>query len=181
VPRYDVPKAAPGSLRLVQQFVNTVDHEHGRDWWPTPAALSDWLVEHELDGTRCTQRELRRAVELREALRALLRLNNVGPTPRDAVAAVNSAAEGAGVALALDERARVVVTSRATGIDVAFGRILERVFEAMLDGTWTRLKACRNCNWAYYDYSRNHAATWCSMSICGNRSKTRAYRRRRKP
>jgi predicted RNA-binding Zn ribbon-like protein len=49
----------------------------------------------------------------------------------------------------------------------------------MADGTWHRLKACRQCAWAYYDYSKNRSATWCSMAICGNRTKTRAYRRRR--
>ena len=39
-PRYDLPKAAPGRLRLVQQFVNTTDHEHTRELLATPAALA---------------------------------------------------------------------------------------------------------------------------------------------
>ena len=43
---------------------------------------------------------------------------------------------------------------------------------------WERLKACPQCGWSFYDYSRNRSATWCSMSLCGNRLKTRAYRRR---
>ena len=34
------------------------------------------------------------------------------------------------------------------------------------------------CRWAFYDYSRNRSASWCSMQLCGNRTKTRAYRRR---
>jgi predicted RNA-binding Zn ribbon-like protein len=50
----------------------------------------------------------------------------------------------------------------------------------MLDGTWVRLKACRNCHWSFYDYSPNRSATWCSMQLCGNRTKTRAYRSRRR-
>jgi predicted RNA-binding Zn ribbon-like protein len=50
---------------------------------------------------------------------------------------------------------------------------------AMLDGSWPRLKACRNCHWSFYDYSPNRSATWCSMQLCGNRKKTRAYRRRK--
>jgi predicted RNA-binding Zn ribbon-like protein len=50
----------------------------------------------------------------------------------------------------------------------------------MLDGTWPRLKACRNCCWSFYDYSPNRSATWCSMQLCGNRKKTRAYRSRRR-
>ena len=54
------------------------------------------------------------------------------------------------------------------------------VLAAMLDGTWSRLKACRNCCWSFYDYSPNRSATWCSMQLCGNRKKTRAYRSRRR-
>jgi len=40
--------------------------------------------------------------------------------------------------------------------------------------------ACRNCHWSFYDYSPNRSATWCSMQLCGNRKKTRDYRRRRR-
>ena len=40
MPRYDVPKAAPEPLRLVQRFVNTVDHEHRREWIGTTAELA---------------------------------------------------------------------------------------------------------------------------------------------
>jgi predicted RNA-binding Zn ribbon-like protein len=53
----------------------------------------------------------------------------------------------------------------------------------MTDGTWKRLKACRNhgCRWAFYDYSKNRSGSWCSMQLCGNRTKTRSYRRRHAP
>lgn len=48
-------------------------------------------------------------------------------------------------------------------------------------GAWTRLKACTvdDCRWAFYDTTRNHSRTWCSMDVCGNREKTRRYRARR--
>jgi predicted RNA-binding Zn ribbon-like protein len=51
----------------------------------------------------------------------------------------------------------------------------------MGDGTWRRLKACHaeTCRWVYYDRSRNESRRWCSMEICGNRSKARSYRVRR--
>lgn len=45
----------------------------------------------------------------------------------------------------------------------------------MLDGTWQRLKACRECSWAFYDHSKNVAGSWCSMKVCGGRVKQRAY------
>ena len=51
--------------------------------------------------------------------------------------------------------------------------------EAQLTGQWPRLKACRQCEYAFFDRSKNRSAAWCAMSICGNRTKNRAYYRRR--
>jgi predicted RNA-binding Zn ribbon-like protein len=166
VPRYDVPKAAPEPLRLVQRFVNTVDHEHHREWIGTPAELADFLGCEEADV------DVERAHELREALRMLLRANNGAPLDPGALAAVNRAA--AGLRLELDDEGRVVF-----GAEEPLARVVGVAFGAMLEGTWPRLKACRNCKWAFYDYSKNRAASWCSMQLCGNRLKTRAYRSRR--
>jgi predicted RNA-binding Zn ribbon-like protein len=55
------------------------------------------------------------------------------------------------------------------------------VLAARQDGTFARLKACPHarCGWAFYDTSRNRSAQWCSMRICGNRTKGEAFRRRR--
>ncbi|HEV2869799.1 MAG TPA: CGNR zinc finger domain-containing protein, partial [Actinomycetota bacterium] len=33
----------------------------------------------------------------------------------------------------------------------------------------------------FYDHSTNRSGTWCTMSVCGNRRKARAYRRRHQP
>ena len=166
MPRYDVPKAAPEPLRLVQRFVNTVDHEHGREWIGTPAELADFL------GCDETEADVERAHELREALRMLLRANNGAPLDTGAVGTVNRAA--AGLRLELDDGGRVVF-----GAEDPLARVVAVAFGAMLEGTWPRLKACRICKWAFYDYSKNRSASWCSMQLCGNRLKTRAYRTRR--
>jgi len=61
----------------------------------------------------------------------------------------------------------------------ALDRVVAIALGAMLDGSWGRLKACRNCRWSFYDRSPNRSGTWCSMQLCGNRKKTRAYRRRK--
>jgi predicted RNA-binding Zn ribbon-like protein len=60
----------------------------------------------------------------------------------------------------------------------ALDEVTAIVLTAMLDGSFGRLKACRNCHWAFYDYSPNRSAAWCSMQLCGNRRKVRDYRRR---
>lgn len=161
-PRYDLPKAAPEPLRQVQQFVNSVDLEHGRDWLP------DWLAERGLGG------ELERARALREALRALVLGHNGAALDPAALALVNDAATR--LSLQLDPGGRLRVGEGHDALDA----IVAVAFGAMLDGTWPRLKACRNCCWSFYDYSPNRSATWCSMQLCGNRKKTRAYRRRRR-
>jgi predicted RNA-binding Zn ribbon-like protein len=68
----------------------------------------------------------------------------------------------------------------ARGVDGLCGVLVSVAVTAMLDGSWERLKACRNCRWAFFDESKNRSAHWCSMSLCGNRLKTRAYRRRQR-
>jgi predicted RNA-binding Zn ribbon-like protein len=180
VPRYDVPSAAPEPLALVQRFVNTVDHEHHRELLSTPAALAEWIGDAGLDTKGgATGGDLRRARELREALRELLIANGRGAAPPPAaVATVNRAARGGGLAVALEASGRPGLVATRSGLAGALAEIVGVAVTAMLEGSWTRLKACRNCHWAFYDYSRNRSATWCSMSICGNRLKTRRYRKR---
>ena len=72
---------APGRLALVQRFVNTVDHEHGREVLHSTAKLRTLLVELELINrrTRVTEADLARALALREDLRALALANNNVP------------------------------------------------------------------------------------------------------
>ena len=62
-------------------------------------------------------------------------------------------------------------------------QVVVAMAHADADGTWQRLKLCRedSCQWAFLDTSKNRSRTWCSMGICGNRSKTRAYRARQRP
>jgi predicted RNA-binding Zn ribbon-like protein len=162
VPRYDIPKAAPQPLREVQLLINSADLENKRDWLP------DWLAERGVP-----ESELERARALREGLRALVLANNGRAVNDDALAVVNQAARR--LSLRVDDAARVSVDTEGGALD----RVVAIAFGAMLDGTWGRLKACRNCRWSFYDYSPNRSATWCSMQLCGNRKKTRAYRARR--
>jgi len=161
-PRYDVPKVAPEPLRQVQLLLNSVDLHNRVEWLP------DWLSAHGLEG------EDKRATKLREALRSLVLANNRVPLDHAALDIINQAA--AQVSLQLDADGRLHLASGGDALD----EIIVTVLGAMLDGSWERLKACRNCRWSFYDYSPNRSATWCSMRLCGNRKKTRAYRRRRK-
>jgi len=181
VPRYDVPKAAPQPLRLVQSFVNTVDLEHEREWLADPAALAAWASERDLvpTGTRFTNRDRDRALELREAFRALLAANRDRRRDAAALAMLTEVAGAAQLSVVFTAEAPKL-EPEADGIDGLCGRLVSVAATAMLDGRWERLKACRNCRWAFFDESKNRSAQWCSMSLCGNRVKTRAYRRRQR-
>jgi len=162
LPRYDLPNAAPPPLREVQLLVNSVDLEHERDWLP------DWLAEHGLEA------EEQRARALREALRALVLANNGVELDEAAVETVNGAARR--VSLRVGPSGALSVPTDGDALD----RVVAIALGAMLDGSWERLKACRNCRWCFWDRSPNRSGTWCSMQICGNRRKTRAYRNRRR-
>lgn len=171
---------APGSLRVVQAFVNTVDREHGPDLLDDAAGLEEWLERHLLPA-RIGPGDLEAAREVREALRALLLANNGEPHDPGAQAVLERAARRARLEPAfLPDGAALV--PHATGLDAALGRILAAAFAAMLDGSWQRLKACPRevCGWAFYDRSTNASATWCSMRVCGGRVKAGAYYRRRR-
>jgi predicted RNA-binding Zn ribbon-like protein len=173
---------APGRLVLVQRFVNTVDHEHGREMLYSPARLRELLAELGLlDGAAdVTEQDLAAALELREALRALALANN-GVAPGRASEEVLERAAAAGrLSLCFESGAPLLVGS-APGVPGALATLAGVVVAAVSDGSWSRLKACRRdvCGWLFYDLSRNRSARWCDMAVCGNRTKTRTYRARR--
>jgi hypothetical protein len=96
-----------------------------------------------------------------------------------AIETLERAARDADMTLHIDPEAAMLVCE-ARGVAGALGRLLIVFFQTSRDGSWDRLKACPNCKWAFYDYSKNRSATWCSMQLCGNRTKTRSYYRRRR-
>jgi predicted RNA-binding Zn ribbon-like protein len=165
---------APGRLELVQRFVNTVDYEHGREVLHSPARLRAVLIELGLldSASRVSEADLERALELREELRTLALANNEG-VAEDAVLEAE-------LVVRLDGRDGVLEPLRRN-VDGALADLVGIVYTAMADGTWSRLKACRRdvCHWLFYDRSRNRSAVWCQMAVCGNRTKTKAYRARR--
>ena len=171
---------APGSLRLVQAFVNTVDREHGPDLFDEPSGLEAWLERHMLPA-HVQEGDLAAARDVREALRTLLLANNGEPYDPRAQATLESAARRARLEATFPPDGAALVP-QAGGVDGALGHILAATFAAMHDGTWRRLKACPRdvCGWAFYDRSSNASATWCSMQVCGGRVKAGAYYRRRR-
>jgi predicted RNA-binding Zn ribbon-like protein len=169
---YLLDAEAPRRLELVRRFANTLDVEHGREVLHSPAQLRKVLIELGLidRGARVTAADLERAHELRHTFRHLALANNGIAT---------DAALEATLTVRVDDREGVLEPVERD-VDGAFADLVGIVYTAMADGTWPRLKACRRdvCHWLFYDRSRNRSAVWCQMSVCGNRTKTKAYRAR---
>lgn len=177
---------APGALETVRAFVNTYDADEATEDLARPADLAAWLAGHELLGTvrsRATTSaaDLAAAIELREALRAHLRAHHGEPLPPAATEVLDAAARRARLQIRFTAGEGTALEPQAGGIDGALGRLLAIVKAAMDDDTWPRLKVCPadDCQWAFYDVSRNRSAVWCDMAVCGNRQKVRAFRTRR--
>ena len=166
---------------MVQAFVNTVDVENGVEELTSPDELRAALTRIGAldDGAPAlTRADLRNALAVREALRALLH-GNVGLTPEPgALKLLDEAGSAGAFAVRFGRDGSPLLVSQATGVDGALGRILAIVYSSMVAGTWPRLKACPRevCGWVFYDRSRNSSSRWCAMSVCGNRTKTKRYR-----
>lgn len=172
---------APGRLRLLQRFVNTVAPDLNEEVLHSPRRLRGLLAELGLvsPATPVSEDDLRRALELREALRALALANNDLRAAPDAERVVEQTAAGALGIRFIDGMPQLF--GAESGVAGALATLAAVVAEAAALGTWPRLKACpaEGCGWIFYDRSRNHSGRWCDSTVCGNRAKTRAYRRRR--
>jgi predicted RNA-binding Zn ribbon-like protein len=176
---------APGTLRLLQQFINTynIEREHiglRREEFASRADLRRWLVRHALlsQNARIRSFEVKRALEVREALRHLLLAHNGWRMDLTGVRVLNRLARDARLVVRLRQDGQMCLEPDAAGLTGALGRLLAAAFMAQNGGTWQRLKACRRCQWAFYDHSKNRSGRWCVMAICGNRTKAQAYRSR---
>jgi predicted RNA-binding Zn ribbon-like protein len=177
------PKA-PGRLELLQRFINSYNHDFPREWdrIGTAARAQAWLRQKRLvaPGDRISEADAARLRELREAIRALAIANHGGQPTAAATAAIREASGTAQLGVAIDDAGRTALEPASHGVEGAAATLLGILHEAQLTGHWSRMKGCRQCGYAFFDRSKNRSAAWCAMSICGNRTKNRAYYRRRR-
>jgi predicted RNA-binding Zn ribbon-like protein len=178
-------RPAPGELALVQSFLNTR--------WDLRADVREMLVSGEALGAWLSARgllsphrdlsddDVERALTVREGMRALASWNNGHRLDQSAIDQMHRASAGARAKIRIEPQGPRFLVDAGAGLDGAIGALYAIVSRAMIDGSWHRLKACpgRHCGWAFYDHSRNQSARWCSMNVCGDRAKSRAYYRRK--
>lgn len=143
---------------LVVDFLNTVNHEVHTDLLDEPAGWHAWLSERRLTAGTDDVRAMR------DSLRVAVGDPAEAPLPEPAATVRVELTAG---------------TPRLVATDV-LGAVLAAASRLAVRGQWDRVKICPadDCRWAFYDRSRNHSRTWCSMQVCGNREKARAWRER---
>ena len=182
-------KPAPMPLLRVQAFLNTRDVEDATDLLAEePEKAREWLIDAGLvdGGSVVTEADLELAREVRDCLRSLLAAD--GDAPEQAAEDLEALRK-----LTAEHSARLTVGDGAVlGLEGAgegdsdlgdgLFQLLLIIRGAQVDGSWSRLKMCANpdCQWVFYDRSRNHQGSWCDMAVCGNRLKNRQLRARRR-
>jgi predicted RNA-binding Zn ribbon-like protein len=172
----------PTELELPLAFVNTLDVEESRDEFGSAGALQAWLSGRALlaGDIPVTRRELALAIELRDALRRVFLAHSGASFSTEELESVNRVLARVPLDVRVDAAGAPDVAPRGEGVAAALGQIVCDVSRARTSGTWNRLKLCpaEDCLWAFFDSSKNRSRRWCSMDVCGNRTKTREYRRR---
>ena len=173
------------AARLLRDFVNTRDVGTGADALDTPDHLVTWLAEHALVHGRVPEADagdLADAHALREGLRAAMLAHHRSSTAPVLPDGLEPALARLPLRLSLSGGRPALVPLEGGAAAEGLGRLAVAVMESVADGSWTRLKVCQepSCLWAFIDTSKNRSRSWCSMRVCGNRTKTRTYRARRR-
>jgi predicted RNA-binding Zn ribbon-like protein len=172
---------APGGLELVRRFENTVELPNGPDELDSIDRAADWCLSHGLPPV-CTPEELERLRAFREALREVLFANSGGGDIAAAWSGLRSFVSSARLGLTVNEHRGLDLSPANPESEGAIATLLAIVYEALLDRSWFRLRACRksSCRFAYYDRTKNASRAWCSMATCGNQAKAQRRRQRQR-
>ena len=172
---------APGRLNRIREFVNTIDFEKpGTPDKLAAGSAADWLAAFGFPDP-LSDEELTTLREFREVLRAILLANNGDGDPDLAWRALAGLAPRTPVDVVIEPEGGCRLAPCTDGGAAAVkADLLATIYDAVRDGSWRRMKACKKdtCLWAFYDHSKNGSGAWCSMAVCGNRVK--AQRRRSK-
>jgi predicted RNA-binding Zn ribbon-like protein len=128
---------------------------------------------------------LRKAQQLSSALRlafdALLHRQRIASEWVEPINEILRITEGHDELVSTDYNWEIQFVAREDGLEWLLAAVARSAAEIMAEGSRARLRLCANphCGLFFYDTSRTHRRRWCSMTVCGNRSKVAAFARRR--
>lgn len=177
------PKFRTGDV-LTTVFTGTLTERHGDtvEWIPTPDRLLDWLAVNALAVERCSEDELAKAQQLREAIHITGHAAATGkPLPTTAVKTINDAARNGQACTQLTpngERTWRLGKSGHGTVEDALSVIANDAIDVLRSTNRDRLSLCASptCQEMFIDNSQSHTRRWCDMNICGNRHKKARHR-----
>jgi len=131
-------------------------------------------------------RRLKQVVEIREALYRIFvaGVNGKPPNP-SSLRTYNRYLRNLHVAKEIVWRKSGFIRTSADLTTTSLGPIcpiLEAAGTLLTSPERVHIQECgdKSCRWLFLDTSKNHSRRWCSMDICGSRSKARRYYARQK-
>jgi len=180
---------APGTLEVVRTFLNTWripnDTREPSDELVSLDAMqqfySSWFGGQVGDQQVCIEPEL--VLQLRADLRSILGKSDI------LVMSKWLSRQPVEVILLPDAEGIPVIRYKPAGIQGCrlCAEVIALVVEAIDHNTLMRLKASPDCQWVFYDHTKNRNKVWCLMTTsgpqgrsCGSISKVRSFRERQK-
>jgi len=128
------------------------------------------------------RRELQRLRKLRGGLEGVFRAFATGRSPPaaslDRLAAWSAEASGSARLRPRGRQLVRVFDMKAAGTAILRWRLTDAAVALLTSPRLTRLGTCPSCGWFFLDLTKNGSRRWCSMAMCGNIAKSRAYYRR---
>lgn len=120
------------------------------------------------------------AAGLRQAFHALLHRQKVSREWIEPVNEILRITEGHDELVPSGGEWDLEFAARESGLEWLLAAVARSGAEIIAEGAHARLRLCANprCKLFFYDTSRTHQRRWCSMAVCGNRSKVAAFARR---
>lgn len=117
---------------------------------------------------------------LREAFHALLHKQKISREWIEPVNEILRITEGHDELVPSGADWELEFVAREDSLEWLLAAVARSAAEIIAEGAQAPLRLCANphCKLFFYDTSRTHQRRWCSMAICGNRSKVAAFARR---
>ena len=117
---------------------------------------------------------------LRKVFTAMLRKQKIAGEWIEPINEVLRITEGHDELVGQDGAWKIEFIAREGGLDWLLAAVARSGAEIIAEGARARLRLCANphCGLLFYDNSRTRRRRWCSMAVCGNRSKVAAFARK---
>ena len=184
--------SVPAEISLLYEFLNSTDerryYEKGQQHVPsdhleTPAQLDAWMGDAGLSEKTgmITSADRRHALDLRAAIRSFVQIPPESRAKaRAAMDRINKISGHYPLVMRITHSGDFAL--QPAHASQGLGRIVAELYGLATSGRLDRLKMCNSpeCHWVFFDRSKPGSRKWCSSLVCGNRQKTRDYRRRAK-